>query len=149
VPPSRLADAVGPAWLRSTLGRQSMRTLVAVFVLLVCASAHAARLEYSSSRKWVEQRCTTNTVAQDERVFVGRIWSPQYAGVLGFHTGMTLREVIDQTPFKGETVQVLVLRPETRFSDHYMTIGPREKPNYEIKALDMIWLYDPGPIVNT
>jgi hypothetical protein len=62
---------------------------------------------------------------------------------------MTLREVIDQTPFKGKTVQVLVLRAETRFSDHFMTIEPREKPKYELKALDMIWLYDPGPIVNT
>jgi hypothetical protein len=124
-------------------------TLVAISVLLVCVSAHAARMEYSSSRKWVEQRCATNTIAQDDRVFVGRIWTPQYAGILRFHKGMTLREIIDQTPFKGKTVQVLVLRAQTRFSDHYITIGPQEKPDYEIKPLDMIWLYDPGPIINT
>ena len=126
-----------------------MRTLVAILALLICVSAHGARMEYSSSRKWVEQRCATNTIAQDERVFVGRIWSPQYAAVIRFQKGMTLRELIDQTPFKGKTVQVLVLRAETRFSDHHITVGPREKPNYKIKALDMIWLYDPGPIVNT
>ena len=106
-------------------------------------------MEYFSSRKWVEERCTTNTVAQDERVFVGRIWSPQFAVILHFHKGMTLREVIDQIPFKGKEVQVLVLRAETRFSDNFMTIRPREKPKYEIKPLDMIWLYDPGPIVST
>ena len=126
-----------------------MRTLLVVLALLVCASAQAARPEYSSSRRWVEQRCQTNTIPQDERVFVGRVWTPQYAGILHFHKGMTLREVIDQTPFKGKTVQVLVLRAESRFSERYITVGPSEKPSYEVKALDMIWLYDPGPIINT
>src|ERR1035437_3581037 len=126
-----------------------MRTIVVAFILLVCASAQAARPEYSSSRKWVEQHSATNAIPQDERVFVGRIWTPQYAGILRFHKGMTLRDVIDETPFKGKPVQVLVLRAGTRFSEHYITVGPSEKQNYEIKPLDMIWLYDPGPIINT
>jgi hypothetical protein len=126
-----------------------MRVLVIALLLLVCASAQATSPEYSSSRKWVEQRCATNATPKAERIFVGRIWEPQYAGILRFQKGMTLREVIDQTPFKGKTVQVLVLRPGMRVSHHYITIGPTEKPKSEVKPLDMIWLYDPGPIVET
>jgi hypothetical protein len=127
-----------------------MRTLVIAFLLLACTSAHATAPEYSSSRKWVEQRCATNTAPQAERVFVGRIWEPQYAGVLRFQKGMTLRELIDQTPFKGKTVQVLVLRPGTPIRHHrYITVGPSEKPKFEIKPLDMIWFYDPGLIIET
>lgn len=126
-----------------------MRIPVIALLLLVCASAKATSPEYSSSRKWVEQRCASNSTPKAAHIFVGRIWEPQYAGILRFQKGMTLREVIDQTPFKGKTVQVLVLRPGTRFNHHYITVGPTEQPKSEVKPLDMIWLYDPGPIVET
>jgi len=126
-----------------------MRTRITAFLLLVCASAQATSPEYYSSRNWVEQRCATNTTPQAERIFVGRIWEPQYAGILRFGRGMTLREVIDQTPFKGKTVQVLVLRPGRRISHDYITVGPSDKPKIQLEPLDMIWLYDPGPIVET
>jgi hypothetical protein len=126
-----------------------IRILIIALLLLFWASADATSPEYSSSRKWVEQRCATNATPQAERVFVGRIWEPQYAGIFHFQKGMTLRDVIDQAPFKGKTVQVLVLRPGAPFKHHYITVGPSDKPKSEVKPLDMIWLYDPGPIVET
>jgi hypothetical protein len=126
-----------------------MRTLIAACFLLVCTSAHAMQPEYFSSRKWVEHQCVTNTTPQNERMFVGRFWPPKYAAILRFHKGITLREIIDLTPFKGKVVQVLVLRADTPMSDHYITISPSDRPDYEIKALDVILLYDDGPIAQT
>ena len=102
-------------------------------------------------RKWVEERCTTNTTPQEDRVFVGRFEHPTYAHILRFHEGMTLREIIDQSPLKGKVVLVLVLRSTDRpFSYHvYLTILPSDAPKYALKRLDVIWLYDDGPIVTT
>ena len=102
------------------MGAKDMRTLAIAFLLLLCVSAQA----------------TTNTTPQAERIFAGRIWKPQYAGILRFRKGMTLREVLDQTPFKGKTVQVLILRPGTRISHDYITVGPSDKPKSEVRPLD-------------
>jgi hypothetical protein len=127
--------------------------VVGVLALLACTSVHAARLDYFSGRKWVEQQCRTNTTPQDDRIFIGRMDSPRYASIVRFKKGITLRELIDQTPFKGKEVLVCVMRPDRLktgpFTRHaYIKIGPSDGPDYEVKGLDVIWLHDDGPIID-
>jgi len=125
-----------------------MRALIALSVLLFCTSVQAlGRPDYFSLRKWIERECATNTTPQDERLFVGHIESPRFANVLHFRPGITLREIIDQTPLKGKVVFVQVLRldylktgPFTRYA--YIRVGSSENPNYEVKSQDVIWLRD-------
>jgi hypothetical protein len=126
--------------------------LLTISVLLICTAAHAAHLEYFGCRKWVEKNCATNTTPQDERLFIGRMVPPKCASILHFHEGITLREIIDGSPLKGKTVLVCVMRPDSTkmrpFTRHaYIKVEPSGKPNYELKPLDVIWLYDDGPIV--
>ncbi len=116
-------------------------------MMLAGASVYAMSPEYYSSRKWVEQRCSTNTTPREERIFVGRVVPKEYAGIIRFHKGITLREIIDQTPFKGTAVMVCVLRAEWRMPGHVFRVTAKEKPDYEIKDLDMIWLFEDGPVI--
>jgi hypothetical protein len=131
-----------------------MKVLVTVLVFLTWASAQGTELDYFSGRKWIEQQCATNTTPQGERLFVGRMHSPRYADIVQFRKAITIREIIDRTPLKGKTVQVCVMWPHTipksgsSFTRHkFITVGPSETPNYELKSLDVIWLYDDGPII--
>ena len=125
-----------------------MRALITIGVVLVCLSAHAMQSDYSSSRKWVEQQCGTNAAPKESCIYVGRLVPKKYAAILQFHKGMTLREVIDQTPFKGTAVMVRVLRAERRISTYVFRVGASEKPDYEVKDQDMIWLYEDGPVID-
>jgi hypothetical protein len=124
-----------------------MRALVILFLLTVCTSLYAMSPEYSSSRKWVEQLCTTNQTPTDERLFLGRVVPQKYAAIIRYHRGITLREIIDQTPFKGATVHVCVLRPHVDATTNIILVKPTDQPKFEIKPLDMIWLYDDGPVI--
>jgi hypothetical protein len=124
-----------------------MKALIAFFALLLCAAVHATPPEYLSSRKWVKDRCSTDTTPKDERIFVGRMVPKKYAGIIHFHKGITLREIIDQTPFKGTAVMVCVLRGDRRTLPNVSRVAPSEKPDYEVKNMDMIWLYEDGPFV--
>jgi hypothetical protein len=126
-----------------------MRALITACVLLVCASVRAVQPEYFSSCRWVEQQCGTNMTPKDECVYVGRIEPHKYAAIIHFHTGMTLREIIDQTPFKGTAVTVHVLRAKRPISMYYFRVGASEQPDYQIKNQDMIWLYEDGPVIQT
>jgi len=131
-----------------------MRALIAVSILLACMSVQAAHLDYFSCRKWVEQECVTNTIPQDERLFVGRMTSPRFARIVHFRPGISLHEIIDQTPLKGKVVLVCVMRPDqtkaSKFTRHtYIKVGPSDTPDFVVKSLDVIWLYDDGPIIET
>ena len=123
-----------------------MRVLLLLFGLSLCLSLHATPPEYFSSRKWVEQRCVTNTTPKDERLFVGRVVPHEYAGIIHYHQGITLRDIVDQTPFKGTTVVVCILRPHVDPVTNIIKVEPTDKPTFEVKALDMIWIYDDRPV---
>jgi hypothetical protein len=131
-----------------------MRALIAVSAFLVCILVQALDWNYFAARKWVEEQCGTNAPPQPERLFVGRFASPKYAAIIPFHRGMTLREIIDQTPLKGKVVFVCAMWPDYLktgpFTRHaYIRVRPSENPDYEVKSLDVIWLYDDGPLVDT
>jgi hypothetical protein len=132
-----------------------MRILVAVLALVTWASAQGSERDYFSSRKWIEQQCATNTTLPEQRLFVGRMHSPTYAAIVQFRKGITIREIIDTTPLKGKVVQVCVMWPHkilksgSSFTRHrYITVRPSDAPDYEVKSLDVIWLYDEGIIVH-
>ena len=129
-----------------------MRVLVAISILLVYTAVQAAHVDYFGCRKWIEQQCAADTTPQDERLFVGRMVSPRYAGIIRFHKGITLREIIDGTPLKGKTVLICVMWPDSTkmgpFTRHaYIKVEPSDKPNYELKPLDVILLKDDGQLI--
>lgn len=123
-----------------------MRTLLTILALTICTSLYATPPEYYSSRKWVEQLCATNQTPKDEQLFLGRVVPQKYAAVVRYHQGITLREIIDETPFKGTTVNVCVLRPHVDPIKNLFLVKPTDKPKFEVNPLDMIWIYDEGPV---
>src|SRR5215510_5033384 len=124
-----------------------MRVVIGICVLLIFSAVHGAQPEYFSSRKWVEQECGTDTRPKGKCTYVGRVVPRKYAAVFHFYKQMTLRDVIDQTPFKGTAVMVQVLRAESRTSSYVFRVGPSEKPKYRVKSQDMIWLYEDDIVV--
>jgi len=132
-----------------------MKAVIAISVLLVCAAVQAAGPNYFGCRKWVEQQCATNTTPQDDRLFVGSILPPKCASIVRFHKGISLREIIDGTPLKGKTVLLRVMRPDdsTRMGPFhrpaYIKVEPSDKPDHELKPLDVIWLYVDGDLLET
>ena len=95
-------------------------------------------------RDWVEKSCATNTIPKDERVFIGHGSASDYATILRYHKSISLREIVDQTPFKGKTVYVIVMRPDGMSRD--IAVKPSETPKFDVKPLDVIWIYDQIPI---
>ena len=67
--------------------------------------------------------------------------SGDYTCIVHYHKGISLREVIDQTPFKATPVYVIVMRPVLWMSP-YIFVKPSEKPDFEIKPIDVIWMFD-------
>ena len=82
-------------------------------------------------------------------IYVGRLEPQKYAAIIHFHPGMTLREIIDRTPFKGTAVLVHVLRAEDPRSMYYFLVGASEQSDYKIKNQDMIWLLEDAPVIQT
>jgi hypothetical protein len=108
-----------------------------------CISAHADIPAYSPTRNWVEKQCTTNTTPKNERIFIGHAESSDYASIIRFHMGISLREIIDGTQFKGKTVSVVVMRPG--WMSKIIVVKPTETPGFDVKPLDVIWIYDRIP----
>jgi hypothetical protein len=108
-------------------------------------------------RDWVEAHCVTNTVPEADQIFIGHgmpneiTRTPAYANIIRYHKGVSLREIIDQTPFKDAEVLVIVMRPgpTPKYDPQHPEAGgfsvhlkPSDKPKSEIKPLDMIWIID-------
>jgi hypothetical protein len=70
------------------------------------------------------------------------------ASIFKFHKGITLREIIDQTSFKGKTAWVCVLRTSHPVLDHMTRVDRKDKPKDEVKPQDLILLSDNGMILN-
>ena len=133
-----------------------MKAFLAISILFLCTVAQAGDFpNYFFCRGWVERECATNTIPQGDRLFVGSfITKPYFATIIRFHEGLTLRQIIDQTPLKRKTVLACVMWPDktttmpfTRSFD--VTVGPMDRPNFVLHKLNVIWLLDDGPIINT
>jgi hypothetical protein len=143
------SEGLWPAASAERRYASSMATIVPLFfLLLLCEPVSAARLTYSGCREAVEQQCATNTIPQDERIFV-RVMPTKEAIIVRFHKGTSLREIIDQTSFRGKTAWVSVLRPDHPILDYRNRVGRKEKPKDDVKPLDLIVINDNGEIINT
>lgn len=122
-----------------------MRILALIFLMLVSATCFATLPEYFSSRQWIEQHTPKNQIPPTERLFVGDSIAPTNTYILRFRTGILLRDVIDSTPYKGSDVDVIVLRNERKIGPVlFRTVGQSEKPKFELKAEDVIWIAPKG-----
>jgi hypothetical protein len=121
-----------------------MRLTFVLAVSLFCMSARADIPAYLPMRDFVEKHCATNTVPKDERIFVGHAYSADYTSIIRFHKSISLHEIVDQTPFKDKTVYVLVMRPGGMSED--IAVKPSETPKFDLKPLDVIWIYDQIPV---
>jgi hypothetical protein len=113
-----------------------IRIILLTALLLVCESTYAVRVSYPACRRFVEERSATNTTPQDERVFV---LANGFPSIVRFHKGITLREVIEQTSFKGKTAWVSILRADHPFLDY----------QDELKPLDVIVISNTEHIIDT
>ena len=118
-----------------------MRILAVIFLLLVSLTCFAMLPEYFSSRQWIEQHAPKSRTPQDERLFVGDSIATTNTYILRYHVGILLREVIDSTHYKGSEVFVIVLRSEHKTQPVFFdTVKQSEKPKFELKAKDVIWI---------
>jgi hypothetical protein len=131
-----------------------MKKIILVAVLMSCASVHANLPHYEQMRDSVLKLCMTNTVPNDERVLVGHgsdyVNSPaDYGLILRHHKGMNLREIIDETPYKGKRVYIWVYREHESESSHGFMgdVKPADKPDYEVMPFDLVWIYTGHPII--
>ena len=121
--------------------------LFAVLVFIGCGPLYASQVTYSASRRSVEEGCATNTTPEQERIYV-RVMTTGGASIIQFHKGITLREIIDQTSFKGKRAWVCVLRTDHPVLDHWTRVGRKEKPKVEVKPQDLVLLNDNSEIIN-
>ena len=129
-----------------------MRLIIILAALIFCAPVRADIPAYAPGRDLVEKSCATNTIPKAERVFIGHGSAPDgsaldYATILRYDKSLSLRKIIDGTPYKGMTVTVLVMRPDganPKFGGFLEKIKPSENPDFEVKPLDVIWIYTSG-----
>jgi hypothetical protein len=125
-----------------------MRTYLALFGLLLCSWVNCLSQQlgdYLSCRQWVEQRIGgTNQIAKEERIFVVS-GAPEYAAIVQFRKGITLREIIDQTRFRNATLTVVVKCPNKSEDRVFPKVGPSDTPEFEVKKTDLLWLFDISP----
>ena len=125
-----------------------LRVLLLVFLVLVCEPVVAVQGNYAAWRKSIEEQCATNTTPKEQRIFV-KVVATREAMIVPFHKGITLREIIGQTSFKGRTAWVGVLRPDHPLLDDLTRVGRREEPKDKVKALDVIVIFDQRANLNT
>ena len=113
--------------------------------LLFCLPVYADGIpKYPWCRDWIEKHCVTNTPSIDRCVFIGHDASPQYAAKIPFHQGITLREIIDQTPYsKGKAIiWIMHEHPKkTETSGEFITVKPTDKPEFEVRESDVLWIW--------
>ena len=123
------------------------RLLIAAF-LIWCAAAHATGPEYASSRVWVVERCRTNQIPTQEQIFVATTPGsapPAFVGILRYRDGLSIRDLIDQTRFRGTNAVVIVLRSQRPAKPVFDgLVAASEKPKFALKPLDMVWVGQPG-----
>jgi hypothetical protein len=118
-----------------------MRILIVIFFSLVTMTCFAMLPEYFSSRQWIEQHTPKDQTPKEQRIFVGDSKATTNTYILRYHEGILLRDVIDSTRFKDTDVFVIVLRSEHKTKPVFFdTVKRIEKPKFDLKAEDVIWL---------
>ncbi len=124
-----------------------MKRLLTAALLFWCAAAYGTGPEYRSSCSWVGERCPINQVPAQERVFVATTpgsEGPNEAAVLRYRKGLSIREIIDQTRFRGTNAAVTVLRSKKPGTPVFnAVVSADDRPGFKLKPRDMVWVGDP------
>lgn len=125
-----------------------MKVSALVANLLFCMSVQGGeKFDYPEAREWVEKRCATNAIPKAERLFVGYANDSakphEFAGIVRFHQGITLREIVDQTPFRKSAVTIQVMHERPRDGEpRFVKVKPSENPDFEVRRLDVLWILE-------
>jgi len=137
-----------------------MKKFLALVGVLLCSIFHCLSQgsDYSSHRKWVEDWIGYKyQMPETERIFVAANSPSEYAVVVQYQKGITLREIIDKTRFKNAKLMVHVMRPnksEDMFfqnvapvsnkslNEALQQIAPLDTTDFVVKKGDVIWLDD-------
>ncbi len=125
-----------------------MKRLLIAGLLIWCATAQANDAVYASSRAWVVERCRTNQIPTQEQIFVATTPGSApaaFVGILRYRDGLSIRDLIDQTRFRGTNAVVIVLRSERPATPVFDgLVAATERPKFALKPLDMVWVGQPG-----
>jgi hypothetical protein len=126
-----------------------MRILAVIVLLLISVTCFATLPEYFSSRQWIEQHAPKSQMPQDERIFIGDSIATTNTFIVRFQAGFSLRDAIDLTRYNRSDVDVIVLRSEHKTQPVFMdTVKQSEKPKFELRAKDVIWIAPRGTPIN-
>jgi hypothetical protein len=120
---------------------------VALFfaVLLFCLPTYAGGIpKYPWCKDWIEKHCATNMPSTNECVFIGHDVSPQYAAKIPFHQGITLREIINQTPYSKGTANIWIMHQhpkEKETAGEFITVKPKDNPEFQVRESDVLWVW--------
>jgi hypothetical protein len=126
--------------------RDAMRIIFILILLLLGSSLRAGIPTYSGLRNCVEQENPTNSIPASERLFI----CPDYhhdmcpnfqeTFILHYKDGITLRQIVDETKFKGTSVDVWVFR-KSDAPVFRAPVQPTDKPAFAVKPEDVILIY--------
>jgi hypothetical protein len=130
-----------------------MRIAVILILFFLVSSSKAGIPTYSALRNCAEKENPTNSVPAAERVFVIPDYHhdlcPNYqdAFILHYREGITIRQIVDESNFKGTLVQIWVFHKSDNVSApiFHTTIQPTNNPTFAIKPEDVI-LISTGPL---
>jgi hypothetical protein len=117
-----------------------MKLIALVATFLFCISAQGSNFDYTTARECVEKHCATNAIPKPERLFIVSNRSaqrPEFAGIIRFHQGIKLREILVQTPFTNAIVTIMVMNERQNRS---ITVKPSDNPELEVRPLDVLWI---------
>ena len=124
-----------------------MKTLLWILLLVIPSIVCAAGPEYTSSVTWVKTHVSTNQPVSKQCVYVLASFpgdAQPSASILTYTNGISLRNVIDQTGYKGASVRVIILRPRTPTVPVFdATVKAEEMPGVGLFSDDMIWMFRP------
>jgi hypothetical protein len=103
---------------------------------------------YSSSRAWVEHHCATNSIPEADRIFIARLVSPRFAGVIQYHPGITIHEIVASTPLNDSTRTIEIYRSRTPTVGHCISLVLEEARDYQVEPNDLVCLYDTDIVIH-
>jgi hypothetical protein len=121
------------------------RLLIPLF-LAWCTVALANDPTYLGYRSWIIEHCSTNQVPADEQVFLATppgCAPPLFTAILRYHDGLSIRDLIDKTQFRGTNATVTVLRSQKPNIVFDTMVSANERPTFALKPLDVILICDP------
>jgi hypothetical protein len=141
-----------------------MKTYLALFSVLLCTSFHCLSQgsDYASQREWVEDWIGYKyRMPETDRIFVASSSPSEYAVIVQYRKGITLREIINQTPFQNAKLMIHVMRPNKSedkwfqnatpllsnkpMNEVLKTLAPLDTTDFEVKKGDVIVLIDVTP----